>query len=109
MNRPTEFFIDGLGDVRLHAGMLRIDFVVHEADPQQPGAQHRAARLIMTPHALLKVVQGLAQAASQLTQGAAAGPLPMSETTEPTEPQATAQPSRLAPDVPGRSPNFGAP
>lgn len=92
-----DIFVDGLGDIRLHAGMVRIDFVVHDADPAQPGAHHRAARLIMTPQGLLQVAQGLARAASQLQQPPAA------------EPAAPLRPSSLAPDVPGRSPNFHAP
>lgn len=108
MNHPLHCFVDGLGDVRLHAGMVRIDFVVHDADPAQPGASHhRAARLVMTPQALLQVVQGLAQAASQLQpRPAVTGPVPLP--TRECEPQAGSAPSRLAPDLPGRSPNFSA-
>jgi hypothetical protein len=97
-----DIFVDGLGDVRLHAGMARLDFFVHEADAAQPAAQRRVARLVMTPQALLQVAQGLVKAAGQMQQvynaAPASAPAPASE--------AATAPSRLAPLEPGRSPNF---
>ncbi len=99
MQHTTEIFIDGLGDVRLHAGMARVDFVVHEADPTQPDAKRRVARLVMTPKALLQVAQGLAQSAGRMVNATATAPV--TETKVPTE-----RSSSLAPPVSGRSPNF---
>lgn len=102
-----EIFVDGLGDIRLHAGIARLDFFVHEADPAQPGAQRRAARLVMTPQVLLQVAQGLVKAAGQMQQVYAAhAPTPASTSTPAPTAESTATPSLLAPAAPARSPNF---
>lgn len=68
-NIGNHTFIDGVGDVRLHEGIMRIDLLALSPtgrDKEGNPAPQFVEQLVMSPHAFLRMVSALGTTVKQM-------------------------------------------
>ncbi|NQU57818.1 MAG: hypothetical protein HQ513_11325 [Rhodospirillales bacterium] len=68
-NIGNHTFIDGVGDVRLHEGIVRMDLLALSAtgrDKEGNPAPEFVSQLVMSPHAFLRMVSALGDTVKQM-------------------------------------------